>query len=218
MRTSGILFFSLMVFLVPLLAESQSLGINGNVYTSSTISLNNQTPFWFWANQTGQVQPSSDFQQIGVVALLSSYTFKGGQNLLIGTRLAGSLGEKNDFTATEIFGGYGIGKVIIKAGAWSDSLIQSGLSSSNGNLLNSGNARPYPKVGISSDGFVKIGKRNFYMAGVWEEGVLYDKRVVNRPRLHHKNLFFRWGKVENFQFESGIDHYAFWGGHIWCEV
>jgi len=51
------------------------------------------------------------------------------------------------------------------------------------------------------------------MAGLYEDGVLNDRRAVRKAKLHHKNLFLQYGNPQKLQFTFGIDHFVFWGGY-----
>ena len=203
-----VLIISLLL-VVPSLA--QSFEYAGRLTSDSYLNFNNHTPFWLWANNLGQVPGDAPFIQSGELLLNGACLFNEGKSVYAGARLFGK-NKGQSFTATELFGGFSIKKVFIQVGSYADSLIQNGLSSSNGNLLNSRNARPYPRITVGTNDFIKTGIGNLKIFGRWEEGVLLDERIIDKPRIHHKNLFLRWGKTEKTTFTFGIDHYAFWGG------
>ncbi|NQU87380.1 MAG: hypothetical protein HQ541_16625 [Mariniphaga sp.] len=190
----------------------QEFKIKSDINTSSITNSNQQTPFWIWANQMGQIPQSSKFIQTGEINLELTNQFKNQNTIFVAGRAFGLKGEESHFEFTELFAGIKLGKIVAQLGSRADQLIQSGLSSSNGNLLNSRNARPYPSISLASDGFIQVGKRDFFVSGKWEEAILFDERIIDKPRLHHKNIFFRVGEVKKFQLEFGIDHYVFWGG------
>jgi hypothetical protein len=191
---------------------SQPFKIQGEVNTSTIFNQNKQTPFWLWANTLGQCQQYSGIIQAGEFDLFADYNISKKMTFTAGARGFGTLGKDDYFHFSEYFSSLKVGKVIAQFGARADSLIHSGITSSNGSLLNSRNARPYPSIRLASDGYIKAAKKNFYIKGLWEETILHDGRVVKNPRLHHKNLFFLFGDKQKLQFEFGIDHYAFWGG------
>lgn len=213
MRKTSVLIL-LGVFLMPnhLLAQTPGFHFSGDISSITSVHSIKQTPFWFWANQLGQIQQHPGFIETGIFKLNPDYGFKNGEKLFAGINIAGSLGEQNIFTATELFGGIQIRKLKLVAGLYAEQEFFSGLASSNGNLLNARNARPYPKLGIQSVGFIPLLKGSISVSGCWEEGILVDERVVDKPRLHHKNLFVKLGKPEKGEFMFGVDHYAFWGG------
>ncbi|NQU88494.1 MAG: hypothetical protein HQ541_22330 [Mariniphaga sp.] len=208
----GFKIFFLISFLSIVGSNSFAQVFNGDINTSTIINSNSHTPFWIWANQLGHIPQNSKFIQTGEINLELKNHFKNGNTFFMATKAFGSKGEVSHFELTELYVGFKLGRIIASVGSRADSLIQEGLSSSNGNFLNSRNAKPYPRISLDTDGFIKIGKRNFSIAGKWEEGILLDERMVDKPRLHHKNLLFRIGDVQKFQFEIGIDHYVFWGG------
>ena len=192
--------------------KGQGLELRGNINTSSLVSTEERVPFWLWANQLGQIPHTDDFIQSGEINVIPKYIFRNGNKIFAGAHLYGYTGSSEELDFSELYAGVKLGKISGWAGFRADSLLQSGLSSSNGNLLNSRNARPYPRISAGTDGFIRVGKGHFYIASRWEEGFLPDERIIDKPRLHHKNLFLQWGRAEKFQFTFGIGHYAFWGG------
>jgi hypothetical protein len=212
MKTSILLFLNIVFIIFPLFIKGQALLINGELNSSSNVNRNGNIPFWLFVNQLGTIQQKGKFIQSGELLINMQYQFKNGNFMFIKSRLNGSKGISNYFAATELYGGFKLGKFLVHAGSYADSIQLSGLFSSNGNLLNSRNARPYPSISLNTNGFIRIGKRNFCVAGKWEEGVLLGNRIIDKPWLHHKNLFLRWDKPGRLQFTFGIDHYAFWGG------
>lgn len=200
------------MLVVPSVLNAQSLMIHGEVHTTSLINTNDQTPFWLWVNHFGQVPRTGTFNQLAEASFRSHYTLNANSRFFLGARINGNLGEERFLTPTELYGGFTFHMFTLFAGSRADTLVMAGLSSSNGNLLNARNARPYPRIGIQTDGFVPIGKRHFAIAATYEEGILLDERIVDKARLHHKNLFLRWGRPQKLRFTFGLDHYAFWGG------
>jgi len=81
-------------------------------------------------------------------------------------------------------------QLILKAGAQSDPIIYSGLSSTNGNMYRSRNARPVPGLSLSTNGYIPFlfAKKWFSWRFLYEEGILKDNQFVTNAHLHHKNL------------------------------
>ncbi len=182
--------------------------------TSSLFYSESQAPFWLISNQLDRV-PNSEkyFQLLDISHFNIPASTKNSISFLYGTQITGYLGKKtNDLFFTQLYAGLQHNMFVVKVGAWTDSLVMAGLSSSNGNLLNSQNARPYPKIGLSTNGFIKIGKKLFYISAALDETILKDERIIRNARLHHKKLFLRFGRIEKLQFTWGVEHYAFWGG------
>ncbi len=212
MRILTLFSASLAMLVISSAVHAQSLVIQGEVHTSSYLNTADQTPFWLWVNHFGQIPRTGTFNQSTEAYFRSHYTLNKKSRLFLGMRINGNLGEERFLTPTELYGGIAFHRFTFFAGSRADTLVMAGLSSSNGNLLNARNARPYPRIGLQTDGFLPFGKRYFAAAATWEEGILLDPRFVDKARLHHKNLFLRWGRPSKLRFTFGLEHYAFWGG------
>jgi len=73
---------------------------------------------------------------------------------------------------------YRFHQLILKAGAQSDPIIYGGLSSTNGNMFRSRNARPVPGLSLSTNGYIPFlfAKKWFSFRFLYEEGILKDKQ------------------------------------------
>ncbi len=85
---------------------------------------------------------------------------------------------------------------------------------SSGSLAISGNARPIPKVGVQSNGFVPVPilqwpwlQIKFSLLHGW----MGQERVVKGSYLHEKSLYLKVGK-EAINLYGGMAHFAIWGG------
>jgi hypothetical protein len=93
-------------------------------------------------------------------------------------------------------------------------MLLGGLSSTNGNIARSLNARPYPKIMLSTVNFLTVPftKKKLQFSATYDEGILNDNRYVYRPHLHHKSLYFRTKLPANIRFTIGLEDYVMWGG------
>jgi len=171
-----------------------------------------QLPFWLWANQLGRYHAESQTVQ--------NLEFNGNYNKTIGTsdfsiisgaRLNLLLADDNDIRFTELYGGLNWKSLQIKAGAFADQEKYEGLSSTNGNMAASLNARPHPKVRAGFNRFVHLTPW-FSIYGFYEEGLLNDPRYVEDARLHRKAFYFRFGGKGSWQITGGMEHFVMWGG------
>jgi hypothetical protein len=84
---------------------------------------------------------------------------------------------------------------------------------SSGSLLYSGNARPIPKVAVSSDYIpVPFSKGYLEFKGYLSHGWFEQDRHTASPYLHHKNVYVRVGGDLPVHAHYGFHHYAMWGG------
>lgn len=70
-------------------------------------------------------------------------------------------------------------------------------------------------IRISTSGFIPLlfWKKWFRFKVEYDEGKLYDERIIRDPHIHHKSIAFKYIHSKIFQFTIGLDHYVFWGGH-----
>lgn len=198
--------------------EKQSLAQTGlptevSVDFKSFYGLHDKMPFYFWANRMGQIpQAAGTLFTTQASATGRWYAAEQRYGFESGFRVFHSTGDLDITRFVEAYGRFSSKYLIAGAGLYADSLQLDGLSVSNGNFISGQNATPFFKLQIGTNGFIPVGKRNFSIAGLWEEGYMGPGNLVKNTLLHHKNLFFRWGTVEKLQFTWGIDHYAQWSG------
>jgi len=183
---------------------------------TSAVSSGEDLPFWMTSNQNGNYtlhNSSYLLFQAGLSRSLGRDTLKKwgytyGANMVYG--LAGT----SDFQPNEYWLGFRFHKLILKAGAQSDPIIYGGLSSTNGNMFRSRNARPVPGLSLSTNGYIPFlfAKKWFSWRFLYEEGFLQDKQYVTDAHLHRKNLHFRAALSPSLSLSLGLEHYVFWGG------
>ena len=183
---------------------------------TSAVSSGKDLPFWMTSNQNGvyALHNSSYFLlQAGINRSLDRDTLKKwgytyGANMVYG--IAGT----SDFHPNEYWLGFRFHQLILKAGAQSDPIIYGGLSSTNGNMYRSRNARPIPGLALSTNGYIPFlfAKKWFSWRFLYEEGILKDKQFVTNAHLHHKNLHLRAALSPSLSLSVGLEHYVFWGG------
>jgi len=184
---------------------------------TSAVSSGKDLPFWMTSNQNGiySLHNSSYFLlQAGLNRSLDRDTLKKwgytyGANMVYG--IAGT----SDFQPNEYWLGFRFHQLILKAGAQSDPVIYGGLSSTNGNMYRSRNARPVPGLSLSTNGYIPFlfAKKWFSWRFLYEEGILNDKQFVSNAHLHHKNLHLRAALSPSLSLSLGLEHYVFWGGY-----
>lgn len=173
-------------------------------------------PFWFTANQHGKIRPSGSFLNISELTVGHAYDNKSESKLgyTWGGNLVAAFGKSNYYQLNQAFAGLTIKGWEIKGGMFYNEIRYAGLSTTNGNLAQSQNARPIPRVRLSSMGY-----KPFFFAKNWfsfkfeyEEGFLNDERYVDGAHLHHKSLYGKIQPDPSWNFRLGFEHFAMWGG------
>jgi len=82
-----------------------------------------------------------------------------------------------------------------------------------GNFGISYNARPIPKIGISFPDYWAIPHTKGLVAikGTFFHGWFEEDRFIDSPVLHEKSAYLKLGN-DKIYLESGINHFAMWGG------
>lgn len=184
------------------------------VQTGVMAGTGNNLPFWFTHNQSGRYSGGNSWLQWTAASLEGAMATGHKLKVGYGADLILLAGEKGtDARIIEAWAGAAGKTLSFRLGAFSDPEQLGGLSSSNGNLLRSLNARPYPRARLSTNGFVPLGPR-LQVNAEYDEGLLTGPRVVRHPHLHHKSLTLEIPAGPSFRIRAGIDHYVFWGGTL----
>ena len=213
-------FWLIFVFatIVPKTLPAQSISLTGKASAEALISNSTRQPFYFWANQLGQVSALEQVNFFTHLSVLSVYTLsKPSQSFFAGGNVNIKQTKSASFNIPEIYGGFSAKYFQITGGLFADSLRMYGMSPSNSNFFVTRNATPHPRVRLGSNGFLQLFQKNIFVAGIFEEGILNDKRFVHNARLHHKNLYLRLGSPQKTEFTVGLDHFVFWGGNTETE-
>jgi len=173
-------------------------------------------PFWFVANQHGKIKSSGQF--LNISELIIGQTYSSNTKSKIGYTWGGDViaafGESNYYQVNRAFAGLAFNGWELKGGMFYDEVKYAGLSTSNGNIARSENARPVPKIRFSTLGYKPVPFMQNWLSfkGEYDEGFLNDERYVEGAHLHHKSLYFKIHPSTSWNFDIGFEHYAMWGG------
>ncbi|WP_163712940.1 capsule assembly Wzi family protein [Mangrovibacterium lignilyticum] len=179
----------------------------------------NQMPFWFTHNQLGKFKQQVGYQLLSDVNFTGTYSIGQDLNLVTGTEL--TAGYDVTGPRIQIIQAYlGLSNEWMKftVGSRANELLFEGLSSSNGDIVESVNYRPVPKISLGTNRFQrlpilkKLLKDRLSFKFIYEEGYLYDDRYIEHAMLHHDHIYFRYQIKTDFRVTAGINRYAFWGG------
>ncbi len=183
--------------------------------TNSTLaSTASKLPFWFTTNRLGKIQ--SDNQYINVSEInLRKPVEKDNSALAFywGTSLVGAIARESYLQINQAYAGISFRGWQLTAGLFADEEKYDQLSLSNGSIDRSLNARPYPKIRISTRDFIPIfSSKVFFIKAEWDEGWLVEKRFVDHVKIHHKSLAVSVRPNKSWDFRIGINNYVMWGG------
>ncbi|MGD9929283.1 MAG: capsule assembly Wzi family protein [Mangrovibacterium sp.] len=207
-----------LLFLFRLLSGQPLSGESSVSLRSDFLFSGNQLPFWLEVNRLGTVSNKHGAQQLwGIDWQHRGKPFgKRGYSFDFGASLNGRTGNEPLVFATEYWGKFHARKVYLLAGAQSDPVYVDGLSLSNGDLFQSRNARPLPRVEFGASDVTPFpsGWANFFSFDFkYAEHFLIDDRIVSHPGLHHK-----WGRLKfrinpKLSVHAILDHWVFWNGY-----
>ena len=195
---------------------------NSNAQNPVHISVSNSTfastdsvlPFWLAANQYGKIKVSNSFLNITEFSAEQSYNSEKKIGFTWGGHLVGALGNSSYFQLNQAFAGISFKGWELKGGRFYEETKYAGLSTTNGNLSQSQNTIPVPKIRFSTIGFIPLPfvKKWFAFRFEYEEGFLNDNRYVNGTHLHHKSLYGKIHPESSWHIQFGFEHYVMWGG------
>ncbi|WP_319481212.1 capsule assembly Wzi family protein [uncultured Draconibacterium sp.] len=188
---------------------AQSISLESNTLAGTK----GQLPFWLWANRLGQFDKnSSTIQNFSLNAFHAQQIGGSDFSYQVGLDLDLLLADKNDIRFTQLFGSMSWKFLQLQIGAFPEDEVYAGLSTTNGNLAASRNARPHPKIRAGFNRYVPVFTDWFFINGFYEEGLLNDDRYVKDIHLHRGALYFRFGQPKAIQVTAGIEHFVMWWG------
>jgi hypothetical protein len=209
-------FLTVLAFLLISTFSKAQNPIQISVSNTTLAATDSILPFWFAANQHGKIQSNNSFLNISELIVEKGY--KPGFNSKLATTWGGdfiaAFGNSNYYQINRAFAGISFKGWELKGGMFYDEVKYAGLSTSNGNIARSGNARPVPMIRLSTLAFKPVPFVQNWLSfkAEYDEGFLNDGRYVDGAHLHHKSLYFNIHPSPKWNFELGFEHYAMWGG------
>lgn len=206
--------FILIFFLIQSFYNYSQRKIHYEVELSSYVSSETKLPFWMDANTQGLVRNQDN---TGLIFGFDSGFSKQNPNLLdfaVGSTFYGfSSSEKTKLEINALFAAAQYKKIRLTAGSKHEIIRYNGLSSSNGNIIYSGNTRPLPGISLKTSEFIPIlfnGKLSFQAE--FGEYFLNDDRFVDDAQMHHKSLSFKIITSNKSNLTVGVEDFAIWAG------
>ena len=202
----------LIAFGIFLNAGAQEKSFYYNVELNAGLSANDALPFWMTANNFGKV-PNSNY---ALATATFGKNFNETKNFSIAFKAAvtGAIANENNALINELYASVRSKKFRLDIGSKNDEIVFKGLSSSNGNITKSTNARAIPGYTLSTLGFIELpfAKKWLTFKARYGDYLLNDPRYVDNARLHAKSLFLKAQLNPTLDVVAGLNHYAQWAG------
>jgi len=193
--------------------KSQSKDLQYAIKTSAGFSSDTTLPFWLVANQYGSV-PDSDYGLLNTSIFKDYDTPETLFDISYKVSATGFMAQENKLLVNELYLGLRFKNILLDIGAKNDAIAWHNLSSSNGSIIKSINARAMPGINIKTNDFIKLlfAKKWLSVKGNFAHYFMDDTRFVDNTNLHHKSLHIKSRLSPTFEIIAGLDHYAQWGG------
>lgn len=198
-----------------LMAQEERGVLAVNTSLASYTSSGKDLPFWLKSNQDGVFSSAYNLTQLLRTGFSRSFgNSVKGLDYTFGAEVVAGYGDKLYYQPNQYWIGVKYDWVTLKFGAEADPVRFGGLSSTNGNMDASNNARPLPRISLATNDYVSFPfNRGFFSwKALYSEGMILDNSYIQNAHLHHKSFS---GKVElpwKLDISFGLDHYVFWGG------
>jgi len=201
-------------------AQDSTLTYSTGILVSAA---NSKTPYWLQSNQYGVIPSSGSFIS-GQVGISRIYNPGNPRFFQIGggIQLIGNTGKTNSFFFTDLYVSLKGGPVELSIGQRQEVMGITDSLLTTGSFAMSGNARPYPRIKISTPGFVNIFPLNDIISFKfsYSDGLLGSSKIsygnvkeVPNVYLHQKSLYLRLGGLRHkISVYAGFNHQAMWGG------
>ena len=193
--------------------QSQTNDVSYTIHSSAGLSSDTTLPFWQVANQFGSV-PNSDYGLLNTAIFKAYDTPQTLFDISYKASATGFIAQENKLLLNELYLGIRFKNIILDLGAKNDAVLWNNLSSSNGSIIKSINARAMPGVNIKTNNFITLPFATSWLEvkANFAHYFMNDTRFVDNTNLHHKSLYFKTTLSPTFEIIAGLDHYAQWGG------
>lgn len=194
-------------------SKAQPREITYDISIETNIATEKTPAFWQVSNRYGIV-PASTTNGIACIGLFSDFSGKHAIDFSYGVSAAGFVSDlKNKILLDEAYISARWKFLRLNAGLIHRETEFNGISSTNGNLILSDNARTMPGVHLYADYFsFPFIKRFLAFKADWGEYWMNDKRYVDNTRMHTKAVYARITPVRWLEITGGLQHFVQWNG------
>ncbi len=195
------------LFVCSQIIAQESVKVEGSI--NSRVFLSSESlPFWMYSNNNGYVNEQSTF---GIHAFAKAeFKISDKSSLEGGTSLFYRDGTNENLQRGNLFISYTAPYFKITVGAKASESLNV-LSTTNENILLSGNARALPGIVIEAPSFINLTDKISIDYGLGHY-ILNDNRFVDNTKVHYKRLNLRYRTNDSENFTIGVQHFAQWGG------
>ncbi|MFT5863566.1 MAG: hypothetical protein ACI828_002230 [Flavobacteriales bacterium] len=168
-----------------------------------------ELPFWMYTNTNTRANELTNVS--GYAFAKAEYELNDTSNIEVGLGLMYRDGFVDRFQRNELFVRYTNTWLQATVGSKNPEEAYDGLSTSNGNILWSGNNRAIPGITLEAPRALNIGKY-FTLDYGFGHYSLNDDRYVDDTRVHYKKLGIGINLSPKHYFKGTLQHYAQWGG------
>jgi hypothetical protein len=207
-------YFILVIFLSFCLISPGFTQVNGFVKTGILAGTRRSIPFWMLTNEFGRYSPRPENVFLDAGVFPDTIELVRNLKIDLGAEVFGRYDGVYRRWLQQGYAGVRAGFLYFYAGVKEEHFGSQDPELSSGFILWSGNARPLPKVSLSTRNFVRVPfTRGFveFKAGI-AHGWFGDKGYVKNSYLHHKYLYLKFGGSNPLHLTAGLHHFAEWGG------
>lgn len=201
------------VFLNLIQGYSQENNLHYLIEVNSSLSSNKTLPFWMVSNKFGAV-PNNNNLLIKTAFYSDFEKPESAFDFSYKASLTGYTSYESHVYVDELYGSFRYKKLLLDIGVKNNDILWEGLSSSNGNIVMSNNARSFPGYNLQLIDYTQLpfAKKWLSVKGNYSDYLLNDPRIIDNTRLHYKSLFFKTKMSSKLEVITGVSHYAQWGG------
>ncbi len=200
---------TLLLFINPIQAQTK---LDYQIETHNHFS--NNVPFWLISNQNGRYSTEDINSQLnghiqGTTTITSKVSLSYGVEALVENK-----GIYHDvFRFFQCYANINTAYLDLKIGKQYDEKLNFERLKS-GQLLNSSNAEPIPKVQLKTPGYIPFPfiQDYFDFKAMMAHGWLESERFVESPYLHEKYAYLKVKNILPIEFYIGLQHAVMWGG------
>lgn len=173
-------------------------------------ALDTELPFWMYANTFGGIGNGTQ----GYAGPTSRIEYLLNENSKITSGISAFYrdGVDTKLQRNELYIQYERPVWRIVLGSKNPERSDTDLSTTNENILLSGNTRSLPGVLIETTKPLQLLKKIHMDAGLGHYALNDEQRFVQNTRVHYKRLYVFYNMEGKHSFKAGIQHFAQWGG------
>ncbi len=184
-----------------------------DIYTGGAAGIGSSKPYWNMSNHFGKYS-CAPFEWIAGLKVGAVDTSGSVLSIEYGGELYNRYGYQNELVLHQGYAEIKTPLLTFRAGRKEEMIGNQDSVLSSGGSVWSGNARPMPKLVLSTPGYVDLPFTKGYVEinGSLAHGWFENDRYVDNIYLHQKHAHIRFGGDFWLNVSLGLIHFAQWGG------